>query len=157
MEQVPERHTWTLSPSPHRTRAASKNMLNRRFCSGEDQKPSSSVVPFLLISCNFFKLALKYSDVDPTIPTGDSVFPHESPADQEAVWDRVFWRCNSSGRAGSILNEILTSQSGQRKAARLDGEVQGLALDGIKGCWIKNTRTSHMYRKTLKKMGESSF
>lgn len=122
MEHGPERHTWTLSPSHHRSRAGIKNMLNKSFCSVEDQKPSSSLVTFLFISCKFFKLVLKYSDLEPTIQSTDNVFPHESPADQESVWDRVFWRCNLSGRAVSILKEILTSQSGQTKAARLDGE-----------------------------------
>lgn len=81
-------------------------------------------------------------------------FPHECPAEQEPVWDRVCWRCNLSGRAVSILHDILTSQSGQTKAARLDGEVQGFALDKIKGCWMKNSRSSYIYWKAFKKIWE---
>lgn len=93
-------------------------MPNKGFCSVEDQKPSSSLVPFL-----------KFSDLDPTVPRADRVFAHESPAEQEPVWDGVLWRCSLSGRAVSILKKILTSQSGQTKAAHPDGETQRFALD----------------------------
>lgn len=149
MGHTPERHTWTFSPSHHRTRAGIKNILQTGFGSVEDQTPSSSLVPFKLISCKFFQLAWKFSNLDPTIQSTDSVFPHESPAELEPVWDRV-WRWTLSGRAVSILKEILTSQSGQTKAARLDGDVQASAWDEIKG------RRTKKHKMLKKKIQESS-
>lgn len=87
---------------------------------------------------------MTFSDLDPTIPSAENLFPHESPAEQGPVWDREVGTCILSGRAVSILKEILTSQSGQTKAARLD-EVQRFGLDAIKGRCIRNTRNSHIY------------